>query len=207
MAKNRPGTSRVTLAAALLIAVEASALAASNQAEQSRISALEPTAIVQVDNVAAIPVDLLQLAENRAGDVFRKIGAHVMWIDPTTAARQHIGAMFALVLINVEQSRGPYWEAQDALGFAAPSVHRAWVFWDRIEAAKAQFPAFGILLGDVMAHELGHLMLSSTRHSLDGIMRAEAWMQMRATETFTRRQALDILSRLQQIPSAGNLAK
>lgn len=83
----------------------------------------------------------------------------------------------------------------------APSVRRAWVFWDRIEGAGAQNTALGLLLGYVMAHELGHLMLSSPAHSLRGIMRAQAPMQMRATETFPKLQAREILSRLQQLAS------
>jgi hypothetical protein len=200
MAKNTRGTTAgATLAVVLLmVGVQDSLWAASTAAEQPPISASEPTAIVRVDNVAAIPADLLQLAESRAGEVFHKGGARVTWVD-TTGARQPMVPMFTLVLVNVERSRGPYREAQDAFGFAAPAAHRAWVFWDRIDAAKARVPAIGILLGDVMAHELGHLMLSSSGHSLGGIMRAEVAMHMRATETFTKRQAQDILRRLQQI--------
>ena len=72
------------------------------------ISASEPTPTIQVDNVVAMPADVLQLAENRAGEAFHKIGVQVRWVDTRTAARDHIVAMFALVLVNVNQSRGPY---------------------------------------------------------------------------------------------------
>jgi hypothetical protein len=102
--------------------------------------------------------------------------------------------MFTLVLVNIEQSRSPYQRRQDVLGFAAPSVSRAWVFWDRIEAAKARAPATAIVLGDVMAHELGHLILASPGHSFRGIMRGEIPLRMRATETFTKRERLAILN-------------
>jgi hypothetical protein len=92
--------------------------------------------------------------ENRAGEVFHKIGVRVTWVDIATVAREHTVPMFTLVLVNEEENGSPYWDAQDALGFAAPSLHRAWVFWDRIEAAKARAPMTAIVLGDVMAHEL-----------------------------------------------------
>jgi len=120
--------------------VQQPAWAASPPAQKPNITDSEPTAIVQVENVATIPTDLLQVAENRAGEVFQKIGACVTWVDTTRAARRRIGTMFTLVLVNIEQSRSPYQRRQDVLGFAAPSVSRAWVFWDRIEAAKARAP-------------------------------------------------------------------
>jgi len=186
----------------LMSSVQQPAWAASPPAQKPNITDSEPTAIVQVENVATIPTDLLQVAENRAGEVFQKIGACVTWVDTTRAARRRIGTMFTLVLVNIEQSRSPYQRRQDVLGFAAPSVSRAWVFWDRIEAAKARAPATAIVLGDVMAHELGHLILASPGHSFRGIMRGEIPLRMRATETFTKRERLAILNRLQQEQAA-----
>ncbi len=57
-----------------------------------------------------------------------------------------------------------------------------------------------IILGDVMAHELGHLLLPLPGHSPSGIMRRGVDLQLRAMETFTTSQALEILSRLRQAP-------
>ena len=197
----RTTTTTATVAGILFtVIVQHSTSAASIPPEEPRMSDSEPTAIVQVQNVAGIAADLLQVAENRAGDVFHKIGARLIWDDTTT--QQHFVVMFTLVLANVDQTRGPYWDAQDALGFAAPPAHRAWVFWDHIEAEKARAPTIAILLGDVMAHELGHLLLSSTGHSLRGIMRGNVPLRMQATETFTKRQALDILNRLEDRQAA-----
>ena len=54
------------------------------------------------------------------------------------------------------------------LGFAAGT--QAWVFVDRVRALSESHDFF-IVLGDVMAHELGHLLLGPG-HSATGIMRA-----------------------------------
>jgi len=48
----------------------------------------------------------------------------------------------------------------------------------------------------VIAHELGHLMLPSLRHSARGIMRSGVDVHPRALETFTDPQARQIVSRL-----------
>jgi hypothetical protein len=56
------------------------------------------------------------------------------------------------------------------------------------------------ILGDVMAHELGHLMLRPPGHSLDGIMRPNVPVRPRSLDTFTKSQAREILLRLSQLP-------
>jgi len=43
-----------------------------------------------------------------------------------------------------------------------------------------------MVLGDVMAHELGHLMLRSHKQSLDGIMRPGIEKREMAITTFTK---------------------
>jgi hypothetical protein len=67
----------------------------------------------------------------------------------------------------------------DAFGltYVVQETDRGWlatVFADRIERAAARAGvATGTLLGRVMAHELGHLLLGSGYHGPAGLMRAE----------------------------------
>lgn len=50
----------------------------------------------------------------------------------------------------------------------------AYVRWDRIQSfARAKGVASSLVLGGVLAHEIGHLLLGSSAHSADGIMRAQ----------------------------------
>jgi hypothetical protein len=49
----------------------------------------------------------------------------------------------------------------------------AWIFCDLLKDAAAQSGVNqSLLLGAVMAHELGHLLLSTDSHSTSGLMRA-----------------------------------
>jgi len=48
----------------------------------------------------------------------------------------------------------------------------AWVFFDRAkEVAAKQLLTLSNVLGNLMAHELGHLLLGSYSHSITGLMR------------------------------------
>jgi hypothetical protein len=150
------------------------------------------TVVIRVNNVVGIEAGLLRFAEVRATDVFSQIGVRLTWVDMPTPA------MCTLALVNAHQNPGPYSDVQDALGYAEPQLHRAWIFWDRIDALNSRSMSLAIVLGDAMAHELGHLMLSSRGHSVDGIMRPSVELRFRSTETFTKSQARDILTRLEQ---------
>ena len=151
------------------------------------------TVVIRVNNVVGIEAGLLRFAEVRATDVFRQIGVRLTWVNAPTPA------MCALALVNAHQNPvGPYSDVQDALGYAEPQLHRAWIFWDRFDTLNPRPVSLAIVLGDAMAHELGHLMLSSRGHSDDGIMRPIVELRFRSTETFTKSQARDILTRLEQ---------
>ena len=156
-----------------------------------------PSAIVRLDNLAAVPPDYLAFAEGRAGDVFGRIGVQVTWIDEETAARDHIRPPFTVILIKSGPELAMRESIVDALGFADPSVSRAHVIYDRVEAltSRSQRSAAS-LLGDVIAHELGHLMLPGPGHSARGIMRSGVDVHARALETFTSPQARQIVFRL-----------
>jgi len=156
------------------------------------------TLVIRVNNVVGIEAGLLQFAEVRATDVFSQIGVQLRWVDAATLVREHIDPMCTLALVNVHQNPGPYSDVQDALGYAAPQLHRAWIFWDRIIALNSRSTSLAIVLGDAIAHELGHLMLPTRAHSAEGIMRPNVEFRFRSTETFTKSQARDILKGLEQ---------
>jgi len=175
----------------LLVFVSGSSLAADLPADdRSKI-------VVRVDLEVAVPADTLKFAEERAAEVFRRISVTVEWIDEETAARKHIRAPLTLVLVNAVPSRGTGIGIDEALGFAQPPVSRVHVFYDRIDQFRARQPVgLASVLGDVMAHELGHLLLPLPGHSPDGIMRPVVNSDSRALETFTKPQAAQIVSRL-----------
>jgi hypothetical protein len=161
----------------------------------------QPTIVVRVDNLAGVPADIVQFAENRAAAIFGRIGARIRWIDQETAIREGIRARFSVVLVNAQNSVGRASVFVEALGLADPTVRRAHVFYDRAAALNVRATrTIPSLLGDVMAHELGHLLLSPPGHSSDGIMRPGVEVKLWALETFTKSQALEVMSRLRQLP-------
>jgi len=158
--------------------------------------------IVRVDRDVPVPDDFVQLAEDRAAEIFSRIGVRVRWIDVNAAVREHLSAPFTLVLVNAYRNPGLSARLEESLGLAEPQVGRAHIFYDRIDALRARtnlnVPA---LLGDVMAHELGHLMLPPPGHSSNGIMRPNIASKVKALETFTSVQAQEILNRIRQTQS------
>ena len=149
---------------------------------QSRIQVL-------VYNFAGVPAETMALAESRAATIYRHAGIEMDWLDcPLTseeAARYpqcllsaapdrmalrvvagHMGAQFGL--------------ARDAFGAASvPAVHGFGVVALVCAECSARL-AHGdqamdaAILGHVMAHELGHLLLGTTGHTARGLMHA-AW--------------------------------
>ena len=181
------------MAAAILVVLFALSAVDADAADETDA----PTAIVRLDNLALIPADDLDFAQSRAAAVFSRIGVHVTWIDEESAFRDHVRPSFTIILIKSGPELSVRPGIVDALGFADPSVSRAHVIYDRVEALTARSQQ-GVpsLLGDVIAHELGHLMLPSPGHSTRGIMRSGVDVRAHALETFTDPQARQIVSRL-----------
>jgi len=74
------------------------------------------------------------------------------------------------------------------------------VLYDRIAALKVTTPrTIPSLLGDVIAHELGHLLLPLPGHSADGIMRPGLETKSWYVNTFTKPQAREVLSRIRAL--------
>jgi hypothetical protein len=176
------------------------AFSAEIQAAEPVATATLPVIVVRVDNVAGVLPDYLQFAEGRASEVFARIGARIHWIDQEESVSQHITPSFTVVLVNAEEHGEGASRFVDALGLANPSVRRAHVFYDRITALNVGTPrTIPSLLGDVIAHELGHLMLPPPGHSADGIMRPELETKSWYIKTFTKPQAREVLSRVRAL--------
>jgi hypothetical protein len=182
------------MAAAILVVLFALSAVDADAADDA------PTAIVRLDNLALVSAGDLDFAESRAAAVFSRIGVHVTWIPEEIAVRDHVTPPFTVILIKSGSDLTVRPAIVDALGFADPSVSRAHVIYDRVEALteRSQLSAAS-LLGDVIAHELGHLMLPAPGHSAAGIMRPELETKSWTVMTFTRSQAQEVLSRVRAL--------
>jgi hypothetical protein len=190
MAFGGQGAAHILLA--MFVATAVGTVAANGQTapDQSRV-------IVRMDNLAGVLSADLRFAEGRAAAVFQRIGVGIEWVDEDEAVRRRIGAPLTIVLVNGEKNAGRAAAFVDALGLADRTIRRAHIFYDRVAELNVGTPrTVSSLLGDVIAHELGHLLLVPPGHSADGIMRAGLETKSWSLRTFTQAQAREIRSRL-----------
>ena len=78
----------------------------------------------------------------------------------------------------------------DVLGLSVSPARRAYVLYDRIAHGEVRSSRdVGAALGDVMAHEIGHLMLPAHSHSATGFMRSSLDMHSDFLQSFDEGQA------------------
>ena len=189
----RTALSALVVAASLVMADGASA--AGREAEpELRIT-------VRVDDKAGVQGVYLKFAKQRAAEVFAMRGVKLDWIDGLEANRLKVVAPYT-VLIMTEAPASLKAEMKrlgmDVMGQGAPLVGRAYIYYDRVLKLNPVPPRDIITtLGDVIAHELGHLMLPSG-HSNVGIMRSDINMTSRRLETFTDVEAAHIREQLRR---------
>ena len=84
------------------------------------------------------------------------------------------------------------------LGRAAGPTGRAYILTPRVAAVAARHRRdFDRLLGRVIAHEVGHLLLPPHSHSASGIMREKLDLSFSPKATFTKSQQKAMLLALQ----------
>jgi len=141
-----------------------------------------PQITVSVFSDVPVSADLLGRAEQRAQEVFSIAGVDIDWINCTPAAdgasdaactRSYGPNDFALRIT----SHGSNATSDNAFGVAfLGSEGRgryADVFWNRAQEFDARSHGrLDQILGTVMAHEMGHLLLGLNSHSISGLMRA-----------------------------------
>ena len=137
-----------------------------------------PTIIVQIYNYSPASPEIVASAEREAGRILIASGLQPDWMEcpvaprplesgPCQSALQATDLRLRILPVSVQN------KYQDSVfGFA---VHPALasVYYDyaqrraKVDDAEFELP---VILGGVMAHELGHLLLGSNGHSATGIM-------------------------------------
>ena len=189
----RSALSALIMAASLLMADGVWAASRSDQPEL-RIT-------VRLDDKAGVQGVYLKFAKERAAEVFAMKGVKVDWIDGNEANRLKVVAPYTvLIMAEAPATLKAKMEAlgMDVMGQGAPMVGRAYIYYDRVMKLNPVPPRDVITtFGDVIAHELGHLMLP-VGHSNVGIMRPSINMTSRRLETFTEAEAAQIREHLRR---------
>jgi hypothetical protein len=133
---------------------------------------------VQVYNLAGVPEGTLVQAEETAASIFHNAGIKLLWADCSSLHKEiehrvcstiesaPVVIIKILPQVMAERSGIP----QRKFGAAVPP-NLAFILFDRVEKITRD-TGFSRprVLGHIMAHELGHLMLPAETHSAHGIM-------------------------------------
>lgn len=171
----------------------------------------EPLTIaLWVHDTAQVPDAVLTRAQAEVTGIYRQAGVEIMWrasssssVD-TDADRE---SRLTIAILSYDQAKRLSPELiRDAVGVALSSAtsrsHVAYVFYHRVENLTGG-NGFNLapVLAIAMAHEVGHLLLPYSSHSMTGLMRAK-WtkadlqLAQRGLLFFTAEQAKLIRSRM-----------
>jgi hypothetical protein len=157
------------------------------------------TIVVRLENYAPVNKRPLSYAKRETARIFRQMGVRIEWQDQWVPVADVGAPAFSVVLLSpsmaVEKSRRDE-VVGSALAISSQRTGRAYVFYERLcTAADAHGLDEGLLLSEVMNHELGH-MIADLEHDSVGIMRK--FLATRSSEffTFTRAQQAAIRSAL-----------
>jgi hypothetical protein len=170
-----------------------------------------PPLTVAIHDSAALPPPVLERAKAVATAIYGRIGVSVTWLAgpqaaalPTAAAACPDSLTPLIHLRLLGRSANPRRPAGD-LGFAASGGTVASVLVEPVaHVAMRKSLAVGDLLGVIIAHEIGHLLLPPDSHST-GIMapNIDLFLIDHGGPSFDRRQASMIRARTAAISRSG----
>jgi hypothetical protein len=149
------------------------------------------TLTVNLVDLVGIPQADLGVAKAEAVSVFRHAGIDVRWATgPLPALSAHTAPADVVALFLVDGAEPDPRAGAEVMGEAYRAVRRAYVFCDRLTAESNEHQTNrSVVLGRVMAHEIGHLLLPDRTHSRIGIMRPQVDFEIASVHSFTRDQA------------------
>ena len=146
------------------------------------IAAAEMQVTISVHNDAGISAGTLRGAEAEAARVFQQSGIEVKWLNcplpadgPEDPAQCRTAEFPAHLQLRIARRSRNLSEITFGISYlsADGSGCYANLFYERVEDMRERSRVnLGSLLGDVAAHEIGHLLLGTNSHAASGIMRA-----------------------------------
>jgi hypothetical protein len=149
-----------------------------------------PQIIVRVHNYSQIDAHVLLESEQVASNILGKAGVDSVWLTCSSGEGSHSDSDCAKpssasdLNLNLPKPDGArlYQRADSVYGFTLGK--NVWVFFDRVKTSASEHQLnTAHIMGNVIAHEFGHLLLGDNAHSSWGLMRAR-WSpeQLRAAD-------------------------
>lgn len=146
----------------------------STETQASSTRDLAPVTIdILITNNGVVTSPVLQAAEDVASRIFRDARIEIHWTQEVTST-----PLFSVVMCAEEgPHRGSMLSMDGPFARTLRTRHvvggRTSVFYDRVLGhALATHRNLTSLLGTVLAHEIGHMLLPDIRHSSSGLMRS-----------------------------------
>ena len=199
--------SRWTLTVMVIVGLAGTARAARAQADPiSPTDQGQPTIVLHVINYAALSRDVLDETMARVASVYKVIGVRTVWVESERTAEERHNSPLHLSILLLSRDMADRKISAEGLkdgvfGQAHQPSGRASIFCERIATMPGAPTYFPIPLGDVIAHEVGHLVLGTNSHSRSGIMRAHANVHTMHLQTFDEAQARTIRAVLTTLAS------
>ena len=200
--------SRSTLGA-VLVPISLLAAAVSISAHSSATTPLSfPVVVRNFGEVSSTTIDEAQSVVNV---LFRPIGVQARWVTHDDLRRELPSApqspceFASLVKLNLISTDAEIELDKDVLGTSVPAVGFVRVAPRRIaERADKAGVSQGFLMGEVIAHEIGHVLLPRGSHSLVGLMkeRLDATDMIASRATLCPREAADMRATIVERQSA-----
>ena len=146
--------------------------------------------VVRIDDHAGVPSAVMSRAQAEAEVIFDAAGVRIEWErrDAKAGSGRPAGIRLRLLVVKVESTAGR--PEDPVVGLAARPAGRAFVFFDRLLDVAASKPIdTGVVLGRIMAHELGHLLLPPGPHAHVGLMRSHIEVAAASPDRFSAAEA------------------
>jgi len=131
----------------------------------------EPDVTIRVESDDQPGAEVLAAAEITATAMFARIGVRAAWAPEGKRGRPAIGVVLHLHITDRPE------EGKEVLGYAYPyagDTQSVTIVWRRVRAQCQDYPMQApALLAHVMVHEVAHVLQGISRHSHDGVMKAQ----------------------------------
>lgn len=167
----------------------------------ARTGSAEPseplTVRLHLQNRAQISRSVVIRAEQEVSRIYRSFGVNTLWVEggaPSLDLRSDI-QLTVIISQAVDQRASVAYVMGSAPGSRQGQGRIAFAFYDRVERFAREYDVdAAVVLGHVIAHEIGHLLLPFGMHSKTGVMCArwespQARNAVRGLLRFTSEQA------------------
>jgi hypothetical protein len=135
-----------------------------------------PRLVVVLNDYAGAAPAVLDLAKSHVIMIYRAAGVAVDWVDredPRLDDQAFLKSIVTVSLISEAMDNGSD-ERESVVGKAPPGGRTVKVLYHRLEEIwSGRTPEAAFLLGNVIAHEIGHLVLPGGAHARFGLMAPE----------------------------------